>query len=633
MRKKGVGPLVAFVGIVVLLFSGTLVARNKANLGLDLQGGVSVVLQPVKEGKKQTSVSKEALEQTKQIIDTRVNAIGVGEPDITVQGATVVVQLPGIKDQQRVLDLVGKTAELRFRPLLDNPKPAPPADAEDQIKKLRAQFKIPDKVTAEQIYTDEHKNDPPPATASTSVTPGSTPATTPATVAPATTAAASTVPPGAGTGGGRSLKGRVQAPTTTTTAATTTTSAKSGSTTTTAKTGGSTTTTTIKATPKNQWGVDTTDPAFLRLGTLEAEVAQSKIELTPPEKDDRDKEVVLLGRPGKGGARERYKLGPTLLTGTAIEDAQATISGGQWIVNPKFKDGKNGIDLFNAAAAKCFSGDPAICPTKRLAVVLDGVVVSGPPTIQAASFARDSIQISGSFKEQDARDLALALRYGSLPLTLEPQQVQTVSATLGSGALHAGLLAGIIGLALVCAYIVFYYRLLGLMTVCELCLTAMTLWVIIAYFGEHQGLTLTLAGIVGIVVSIGVSLDSSVVYFENLKENVRGGRQMRSTVDRSFDHAFKTIVKADLSSLIGAIILYTLSVGPVRGFAFYLGLSTLIDLATSYFFMRNATALLAKSKLGSRPGIFGIPLGSSLRSEPDAAPAVAVATNEGGAIS
>ena len=631
MRRKSITTLVAFVGIVVILFGLTVGFGNKPNLGLDLQGGVSVVLQPVKNGKKQSNVSKEALDQTKQIIDTRVNAIGVGEPDITIQGSTVVVQLPGIKDQQRVLDLVGKTAELRFRPLLEEPLAAPPADAEAQIKKLRAELKMPDGVSAVQVLTDEQAKS---AASTTPTTPGATTTAPVATTAPAPTTTAatsgstSTVKPGTGTGGGRSLKGASLSQATPSTAPSSTTAPTTSPPTTAAA--ASTTTAPVDKTPKNQWGIDTTNPDFLKLGQLETQLAQAKEALTPPEKDTKDATVVLLGRPDANGARERYKLGPTLLTGSAIEDAKASIQNGQWIVNPVFKGGKNGIDLFNAAAKLCFNKDP-LCPTGRLAVVLDNVVVSGPPTIQAESFARDQIQISGSFKEQDARDLALALRYGSLPLTLVPQQVQTVSATLGSGALHAGLLAGAIGLALVCLYIVVYYRLLGLMTVCELCLTAMTLWVIIAFFGEYQGLTLTLSGIVGIVVSIGVSLDSSVVYFENLKEDVRHGRSMRSTVDKSFLHAYKTIIKADVSSLIGATILYVLSVGPVRGFAFYLGLSTIIDLATTYFWMRNVTSLLTKSKLGLRPKIFGIPLDSALRGADD--PTITeAAVNEGGAL-
>ena len=269
-------------------------------------------------------------------------------------------------------------------------------------------------------------------------------------------------------------------------------------------------------------------------------------------------------------------------------------------------------------ASKCYNGD-ATCPTKQLAIVLDSSVISAP-SINAASFSKDQIQISGSFTESSAKDLATSLRYGALPLTLEPQQVQTVSATLGSGALHAGLVAGAVGLGLVALFLLLYYRLLGLVTLGSLSISAMLLWTIIAFLGEHVGLTLTLAGIVGIIVSIGVSLDSSVVYFENLKEDVRNGKTMRTAVDRSYKVAFATIVKADVSSLIGAGVLYFLSIGPVRGFAFYLGLSTVLDLVTSYFFTRPAVSYLGKTSIGLKPSRFGIPI--------DAVPVVAPAAVE-----
>jgi len=592
MRQRPLTPLIAIVVIVIGLFVATLVAGNKPNLGLDLQGGVSVVLKPVATGDQ--PVSKEALEQTKSIIEKRVNGIGVGEPDITIQGSTIVVQLPGIKDQQRALDLVGKTAELRFRPVLESVgtlRPSTQQRADDaEIRKLRVKLNVPAGKTASDIATEE-SNARQPADASTTTT-----------VPPATT----TTTAGSGTGGSRSVKGRHQTPTTVAGGADKATAPA--------------TTTTIDPTPKNSAGVQVftkngkVDPNFSKLLQLEQARAADKTGLTQPEKDNAkdpvtlaDKDDRIDSKTGKNLGREIYKLGPTLLTGSAIEDATAGLQSSEWVVRPTFKAGADGIDLFNAAAAKCYAGDPTICPSKRLAIVLDGQVISAP-TIQTGSFQRDQIQITGSFDSQSANDLALALRYGSLPLTLEPQQVETVSATLGKGALTAGLIAGGVGLLLVAAYIVLYYRLLGLVTIGSLALSSMTLWVIISFLGRVQGLTLTLSGIVGIIVSIGVSLDSSVVYFETLKEDVRGGRTLRTAVDKSFSVAYSTIVKADLSSLIGAIILYVLSVGPVRGFAFFLGLSTLLDLFFAWFFMRPATAVLARSEFGRRPALFGIPV-------------------------
>ena len=401
--------------------------------------------------------------------------------------------------------------------------------------------------------------------------------------------------------------------TTTTAAEAATTTAAPTATTTTAP--GTVTTTTVYV-PKNQWGIDVTDANFAKLYQLDQAVNNDAEKATAPADDKADAEVVLLGQPDTDGTRVKYKLGPTLLTGRAIETASAGLANGKWVVNPVYKDGKDGIDLFNKAAALCNAGAPE-CPgiaageggaqVGQLAVVLDGEVISAP-AINAASFSRDQIQISGSFTEQSSKDLALALRYGSLPLELEPQTVQTVSATLGSGALRSGIIAGLIGLGVVVLYVIAYYRLLGAITVGSLILTAALLWAVVGLLGHYSGLALSLAGIVGIIVSIGVSLDSSVVYFENLKEDVMHGRSLRSAVDRSFDQAWGTIIKADVSSLIGAIILYVLSVGPVKGFAFYLALSTVIDLVLAYMFIRPATVLAARSKLGLRPALFGIPM-------------------------
>lgn len=623
-RQKGFVPLVATTVISLGVCALVLVQGWVPVLGLDLQGGVSVVLQPVRGGKAQARVSAEALEQTQRVIETRVNAIGVGEPDITIQGSTIVVQLPGIKDQQRVLDLVGKTAELRFRPVLEPPTAAPPDDAARQIADLREELDIPEGVTVQQIIDEE-------TAAATEVDPAAAPedpAAAPADPAApedpavATTAAPTTTPSGEGTGGRNSAKAawlRAQTTTTTPTTTTTTTTAP--------------TTTTTVFVPKNQWGVDVSDPNFQKLYQLQTLVDAAETEVTTTEDDVADQPVTLLGVPDEDGTQVKYSLGPTLLTGRAIETASATLVNGQWTVNPTFRGGQNGIDLFNQAASKCYNGEPE-CPRTAgdrgaLAVVLDGQVLSAP-SINEPSFGRDQIQISGSFTEQSAKDLALALRYGSLPIELEPQTVQTVSATLGSGALRSGVIAGLIGLAVVVVYMVAYYRLLGLITVGALLLTAAQLWAVVGILGETSGLALTLAGIVGIIVSIGVSLDSSVVYFENLKEDVIGGRTLRTAVDRSFDTAWGTIIKADVSSLIGAIILYVLSIGPVKGFAFYLAVSTVIDLALAYLFIKPATLLAARSKLGLRPSLFGISVAPPAPRKEPKGPAPAVATVDAG---
>jgi preprotein translocase subunit SecD len=239
--------------------------------------------------------------------------------------------------------------------------------------------------------------------------------------------------------------------------------------------------------------------------------------------------------------------------------------------------------------------------------VLDGEVISAP-SISQPSYEADSIQISGDFSEGEAKDLATVLDYGALPVVLEPQAVQTVSATVGEDALRAGLIAGALGLALASLYMIVLYRLLGVVAIGSLVVTAGILYAVVAWMSANLGSALTLAGVTGLIVSIGVALDSNIVYFEHLKEDVRNGRTVRSAVDRSFQGSFRTIVAADLVSIIGAGILYLMTVGAVRGFALYLGLATLLDLLVAWFFMRPAAALLGRWKrTTTNPGLLGLP--------------------------
>jgi preprotein translocase subunit SecD len=243
--------------------------------------------------------------------------------------------------------------------------------------------------------------------------------------------------------------------------------------------------------------------------------------------------------------------------------------------------------------------------------------VVSAPTIQQASFQRDQIQISGSFTESEAKDLALVLRYGSLPVNLEPQTVQTVSPTLGSDSLRAGLAAGLLGLALVCLYMIFYYRALGLVVVMGLAVWSALLYSIIS----KMGVALSLSGVTGIVVSVGVTVDSYVVYFERLKDELRAGRTLRSSTERSFTRAFRTILAADISSFIGAALLFWLTVGPVRGFAFFLGLSTILDVVVSWFFTRPMVGVLSRNRLFTNARWFGVARGLDAPRTPAVAPA------------
>lgn len=540
MRRKKLTPLVFIVLVAAASLAGVMATGTSPQLGLDLQGGISVVLQPTKDA------NDEALSQTISIIRSRVDALGVAEPEIARQGSSIVVQLPGVDNQQRALELVGDTAELRFRPVLSSI----PGSIEDLLS------------------------------STTTTAPGATTTTTAA--AETTTTAAgettTTVPPVTG----QSASGAAtpfQDPTTTSTTV-------AGATTTT----GDTTTTTTGQTATG-------------------------FELTPREDDVADQPVVLAELDDNRKVVTTYQLGPTAATGQIVSTASAQLSqSGEWSVALEIKGGSS-IDAFNAIAAECFNGT-ATCPTKQLAIVLDSVVVSAP-TIQQASFQRDQIQISGSFSESEAKDLALVLRYGSLPVNLEPQTVQTVSPTLGEDSLRAGLLAGLLGLVLVCLYMILYYRALGLVV-----LLGLGVWSALNYsIISKLGVSLTLAGVTGIVVSVGVTVDSYVVYFERLKDDLRAGRTLRSSTERAFTRAFRTILAADISSFIGAALLFWLTVGPVRGFAFFLGLSTILDVVVAWFFTRPIVGLLARNRLFTNARWFGVARGLDAPRTPAIAPA------------
>ena len=344
---------------------------------------------------------------------------------------------------------------------------------------------------------------------------------------------------------------------------------------------------------------------------------------TAPEDDLADNFVVLGLRDDTAG--QRYLLGPSVLTGEAIADANPLFIDYQWQVGLDLHQGQVGIDGFNEVAARCYTGAPS-CPTAagstngRLAIVLDGQVVTAP-SIRAPEFQHDAILISGGFEKVEADDVSLSLRYGALPVELEPENTRVVSATIGEDSLRAGMVAGLVGLLLVALFIVSYYRILGLVALTSLGISGALLWAIIAHLGTQSGLALTLAGITGMIVAVGVSVDSNVVYFEHLKEDVRDGRTARSSVDRAFPIAFSTIVKADLASLIGAGLLWALTVGAVRGFALYLGLATILDLVATYFFMGPMVRLLATTRwFADHPERFGLPASGAVPARRGAVP-------------
>ena len=498
--------VVSLVGVIVVVFGllvGNLVAGNVPALGLDLQGGASVTLQP--EG----TYDAKALDVALTIIRARVDSIGVSEPEIIRQGDTVVVNLPGVQDQQRALDIIGKQGQLLLRPVLQ----------------------------AGTINTG-----------SETTLPG------------ATTVVDSTLPASSGPGSSRHVAATTVPPATTAPA--------------------STTPTTVAATASST-------PSL-------AEIMASQ------DANDPNATVVLLGKNG-----DVFSAGPAGASGLVFSnDATAEVNNGSWSVVVGLLKGSAGEDIWNALSTRCFNKD-ATCPTGQIAIVLDGEVISAP-VVQQAVFTGGNVQISGSFDEAEARDLAKILEFGAVPVKFSVATVQTVSPTLGKDSLRAAIISGLVGVLLVMLFFFFYYRLLTIVVVGGLSISGAFLWSIIAYLSKTNGLALTLSGVAGIIVSIGVTVDSYVVFFERLKDELVSGKTMRGAAQRSFASAWRTILAADTVSFIGAIILWKLTVGSVRGFAFFLGLSTLADVFVAYLFTRPAILLLARSKFMAGRNVLGV---------------------------
>lgn len=511
--------LISLVGIVVVVsgvFIANLVANNTPSLGLDLQGGASVTLQP--EGVYDAA----SLDVAVEIIRARVDSIGVAEPEIIRQGDTVVINLPGVEDNQRALDIVGRQGEVLLRPVLQSG----PLDTKSTETTVVGQTTVP---------------------------------TNASTVVPS---AETTLPPSSGGVGGSKHV-------TVTTITDTTIAADA---------------TTVPAT--------------------ETTIATSATTATAPQlgdPNDPTATVLLLDKAGVVG----YYAGPAGASGKVFSNnAKAEVQNGEWTVVVGLNSGATGADMWNALTTKCFNRD-ATCPTAQVAIVLDGTVISAP-VVREAVFTGGNVQISGAFSETEARDLAKILEFGAVPVKFSVSQVQTVSPTLGKDSLRAALLSGLVGVLLVILFFFFYYRLLTAVVVGGLVISGGLLWSTVAFLSKTNGLALSLSGVAGIIVSIGVTIDSYVVFFERIKDELHKGKTLKNSAQRSFAAAWRTILAADTVSFIGALVLWKLTVGSVRGFAFFLGLSTLCDMIVAYSFTRPAVLLLARSRFMSGRKILGV---------------------------
>ncbi len=573
--------LAAFLGIVVVLYALVFFTgdgRATPKLGIDLQGGTRVTLQARTETGAEPP--REQLEQAQAIIEDRVNGLGVSGAEVVLDGSNLTITVPGQEgDQARDL---GQTAQLRFREVVGGPvaatPPAPPGGA--------------------------------PAPAATAPAPGA-PAPAPGAPAPAPAPGAPAAPPpaapapnpapqpqGAADPSASVERGvapvaftqPLQNPTPPPTPAPPPPAPPAPA----APAPGSATPA-GPADPQLAAEIDTarqsrqsTDPAVqqMALATLDCNVRD-------PLKgyDDPTRPLVACSQ----DRTEKYVLGPAFLEGTEIDNAiaQQNTQGAGWVISLTFKS--QGAATWGQYTSQNIG--------KNAAFVLDGEVVSAP-TIQSAIYG--PTEISGQFNQESAQRLAGVLRYGSLPLSFASSEAQTVSATLGLASLEAGLIAGAIGLALVFVYCLFYYRALGVLTILSLVLSGVIVYAVLVLLGRWIGFTLDLAGVAGFIVAIGITADSFVIFFERLKDEMREGRTFRSAVPRGWVRARRTILSADAVSFLASAVLYLLAVGQVKGFAFTLGLSTVLDLIVVFLVTHPLVALASGSRLFSSPSLSGL---------------------------
>jgi preprotein translocase subunit SecD len=605
-RQLGVLGLI-FVVLYLLVFfaggaSGSFKDRLHPKLGLDLIGGTQATYIASVQGGQVPS--KQSMEQARGIIENRVNALGVSEAEVVIQGdRNIVVSLAGKADDQ--LKDLSQAAQMRFRLLIGatgdvaqsamNPAAANPSGAP-------------------------------------SANPSGVPSANPGAAEPSGASAPAAKPGASGGQGGGEV---VKAPTPTPTAAATTPAAASPIATgdeqvTVADVQKKVGAAAWAAAEKLTAPVDlATNPkaglpfaAFSKLNGAEVNVLTPDMQFNVPTIgcpqlqarpngaiDNIEKQAVACYMAGK------IKLDKAEVVGDDISKASPQLDqqNGQWVVSLDFKsEGSTkwaGLTrkAFEAqSTAPCYTAAQALYQSIEhcaVAVVLDKEVISAP---QIQGVLTSTSQITGSFTPASAKQLADQLNFGALPVTFSSGPAQTVSATLGIQQLQAGLLAAAIGMGLVAIYAFFYYRLLGSVIFLSLLLSGLLTFGALVFLGRTVGFTLTLAGIAGFIVSLGVAADSFVIYFERLKDEIHEGRSPRSAVPRAWARARRTIISANTITILAAVVLYIVSVGAVQGFAFALGLSTVLDLLVVFLFRHPIMTMFASTKAFMSPRVSGL---------------------------
>ncbi|HEY3995686.1 MAG TPA: protein translocase subunit SecD [Mycobacterium sp.] len=569
--------LLLLVGVYLLVFL-TGDKRAAPKLGIDLQGGTRVTLTArTPDGSRP---SREALGQAQQIISSRVNGLGVSGSEVVVDGDNLVITVPG-NDGSQARNL-GQTARLYIRPVLNSmpaqgtqpkprqpagappgpggagqPAPGEPAPAPGQPAPAPGQPAPPPAgQPAPGVQPRPYPQDPPPSPS-------------PAPPAPAPAPGGPAPAPAPGAPAGEAPPAEAPAP----------------------------------PDPRKDLAERISDEKKWRQSPRQGiQFLALQFQATRCDKDD-----ILAGNDDPAlplvtcstDHKTAYLLGPSIISGDQIQDASSGMNqhGIGYVVDLQFKP----------SAANTWADFTAAHVGTQTAFTLDSQVVSAPLIQEAIPGGRT--QITGGdppFTASSARQLANVLKYGSLPLSFQSSEAQTVSATLGLTSLRAGLIGGAIGLVLVLVYSLLYYRVLGLLTALSLTASGAMVFAILVLLGRYINYTLDLAGIAGLIIGIGTTADSFVVFFERIKDEIREGRSFRSAVPRGWVRARKTIVSGNAVTFLAAAVLYFLAIGQVKGFAFTLGLTTILDLVVVFLVTWPLVYLASKSPTLAKPAYNGL---------------------------
>ncbi|ALU71162.1 MULTISPECIES: protein translocase subunit SecD [Rhodococcus erythropolis group] len=537
--------LALFGVLVVALYALVFFTGDKSatpKLGIDLQGGTRVTLTArTPDG---SAPSQDSLKQAQEIIETRVNGLGVSGSEVVVDGDNLVITVPG--DDSAQARSLGQTARLYIRPVTGS------IDVATRDANRTATPEVP---AAETPATDAPA---PEAPADGTQTPQNRPflaqdPTTPeATPAPETTTPAPPVDASSdGTDEGDAAAAEIAA---------------------------------ARALRQSS------DPTVQQQA-----VANLDCSVADPLRGNDDPTLPLVACSQDG--LNIYLLGPSIIDGQEIADASSVFNSQQ---------SRHEISLsFKTTGSNTWAEFTSANIGKQAAFTLDSKVVSAP-TIQGATPAGSATSITGSFTAESAKELANTLKYGSLPLSFAASEAETVSATLGLASLQAALIAGAVGLVLVLLYCLVYYRMLGVLTALSLILSGVMVYAIMVLLGRYIGFTLDLAGMAGLIIGIGMTADSFVVFFERIKDEMREGRSFRSAVPRGWARARRTILSGNAVSFIAAAVLYVLAVGQVRGFAFTLGLTTILDVIVVFLVTWPLVSMASRSAFWSKPSVNGL---------------------------